>query len=100
MDHIRSCGPSNGNCRVVPPQARIEADAVDAVDLVNHVAIVLECQEAVGDAGWNEECARSRGVQFKAAPAREGRTVLANVHRHIENAPARAANQLGFRLGV
>src|SRR5439155_1660878 len=76
----------------------LAARAIDAIDLVEHVAIVLERQKAVGNAGRDIECARSDGIELIAAPASEGGAASPHVGRHIENAAARAAHELGLRL--
>src|SRR5216684_2269712 len=83
---------------VVAAEARFRLGRVERRDLVEHLGVVDEALEAVGEALGHIERAPVLGIEAEAFPASVGRRARADVDDHVENGAAHAADDLG--LGV
>ena len=87
-------GPLDSDVRVVEAKAGLGLRVVVGRALVDHVRALRDDAEAVREAVRDVELAVALRIELVALPLAEGGRVRADVHEHVEDAPARAAHEL------
>jgi len=80
-------------------QGALAGLAPEAAGLVEHLGVVAEGEEAVGEAHGHPELAVVVAAEFGAHPLAEGGRAAAQIHRHIEDRADWAAHELALGLG-
>jgi len=99
-DHRRAAleRPGDGQVGIVPADDPFVRRRIDSAALVLHVGGLAQDVEAVGEAGRNPELAVVAVGEGHGGPVPVGGGAPTEVHRHVEDLAAGAADQLALRL--